>query len=310
MQRILDDSVRYIGVARIAGDAGNLFKVDNLSRRRSALEALASIAPFKKSADEILGHIVFAQVNESYQISQGQIDLLHHQSNDLARRAADLLEALNDVLPPERPDVFAFRLPISPSPATLDELTDLVDDLKLIFDAPLSTFFSESLCVEAFDTGSKWLELKIKAQAALICVSAICSSAYFLASARLWYRQQDAQTQMLELGVEQKKLLVDASHVHLEALSRKLARDVAEQYGDSKHRDFNEHVNLMNASITKLSELIEKGTQVQPSSAAPEAVRALMPKLHPPVPLLPTQFPRLPATTLAADPREAGGKSE
>ncbi len=242
---------------------------------RDALQALRALQPLRARVESIaaIPAVLHAGPDEEIAGPSDQVSLAHRSIRELHQSAQVLLELIDELLPAEKELSFAFKLPAT---QTLDELSDIVRELRVIFDSPARRLFGEGVSFHGLDSGSAWIEMLAISNGVLLFTAALVNTSHKLADKQL--QNSKAQELYSELGAFSDQLRATAA----EGL-KKIARQWAEDLLDAHATDelpTHERAEALNATVDaveRLSKLFLRAAEVRLALAAPKEAKETMP---------------------------------
>ncbi len=242
---------------------------------KRALHILVQVPALEPYVRPLLKSEAFmSQYGDTLVGPMADFDQVANQLNQLYRAVALLREILERALPPEKETALAVQIP---APNSLDQLRDQVDDLRRFFDLLSKIGVEEDTGervivhpqVQAFDSGSFYMELIVPSLAGIALVGTIMRAA-FQASV-LWenWKQAHARIAMSELMVKDAKSIADFNEKARTAIAESIANEL-KKGRFSKVRGEGEAA--LRAAIMQGSEMLEKRIFFLPPPAVPKEV--------------------------------------
>lgn len=245
-----------------------VYRVDNIQQLKIAIQCLIK-AGFISEEDDFIKQILYTQS-----------DFLTCNSDEYSRRMNILtkLKFLLDTLykwvneyVPGKQDADTINIKL-PQLNNFDELNKVSNELRLAFSTVINEYEGGKIEIVQFDHGSFWCVIKVGTAlllftglawaGAVVAKKTIeCENAYEV------YRNAAARNDMLE---ELKRL----NKAQIDLVIEQEAKLIQQEYFN---KEDNEQLERIKNSIYNISELIFKGTEVQPALAAPEDVKNLFP---------------------------------
>ena len=193
---------------------------------------------------------------------------------------------INDYVPSDQEeDVINIKMPNS---RTFDELTKVSKELHLAFSPVVNDYEGGKIEIVQFDHGSFWCIVRV-GTASLLIAGLVWSGAVVakkIMECRTSYEvyrnvklRNDLLKELKELAESEVKLVI--------------AQEAAMIQNEHFNKEDNEQLERIKNSINNISELILKGTEIQPSLTAPEEVENLFPDFNK-LPLIESKVKRLP----------------
>ena len=243
------------------------FRINNADKLKIALDKLLSIN-FIKLNDSSIYPIVVASSSESI--------LFDKRKNTLStiadlKKAVELMDRWINGYVPNEQDKETVNIKL-PKISNFDVLNKVANELQLAFSTVICEYEGGKIEIVQFDHGSFWCVIKVGTAlllftglawaGAVVAKKTIeCRSAYEV------YRNASARNEMLE---ELKRL----NKAQIDIVIEQEAKLIQQEHFS---KEDNEQLERIKNSILNISELILKGTEIQPAIAAPEDVKNLFP---------------------------------
>lgn len=243
------------------------FRINNADKLKIALDKLLSIK-FIKLNDSSIYPIVVASSSESI--------LFDKRKNTLStiadlKKAVELMDRWINGYVPNEQDKETVNIKL-PKISNFDVLNKVANELRLAFSTVICEYEGGKIEIVQFDHGSFWCVIKVGTAlllftglawaGAVVAKKTIeCRSAYEV------YRNASARNEMLE---ELKRL----NKAQIDIVIEQEAKLIQQEHFS---KEDNEQLERIKNSILNISELILKGTDIQPAIAAPEDVKNLFP---------------------------------
>lgn len=193
---------------------------------------------------------------------------------------------INDYVPSDQEDdVVNIKMPNS---RTFDELTKVSRELHFAFSPVVNDYEGGKIEIVQFDHGSFWCIVKV-GTAALLVAGLVWSGAV-VAKKIMECRNSYEVYKNVKLRNE---LLQELKEVAESEVKLVVAQEAAMIQNEHFNKEDNEQLERIKNSIYNISELILKGTEIQPSLTAPEEVENLFPDFNK-LPLIESKVKRLP----------------
>lgn len=193
---------------------------------------------------------------------------------------------INDYVPyDQEEDVVNIKMPNS---RTFDELTKVSKELHFAFSPVVNDYEGGKIEIVQFDHGSFWCIVKV-GTAALLVAGLVWSGAV-VAKKIMECRSSYEVYKNVQLRNELIKELKELAETEVKLV---VAQEAAMIQNEHFNKEDNEQLERIKNSIYNISELILKGTEIQPSLSAPEEVENLFPDFNK-LPLIESKVKRLP----------------
>jgi hypothetical protein len=276
IQHLLQDNLPKLGIdgsdrRKVAAGTGVVF------HRRPLEEALAELwklPALRKQAHKALQHEALKAPGEPTTVMEDQFaDLNQNNLVPLRQRGEILLDAIDLTLPEENPLSFSFQMP--DKPRDINIFVEDLEELKLIFDEPISRLAEGRTTVTDTEHGSIVVDLEVASLGGLVVVGLLSRGAKTLMDTYHRYKVQHEERRSLSLANDVNEAYAKADQAALEQVTRRLSEAAVKTVG----RDFdNEAVNLVAVSMNRLRCRLEQGAKVTLAANAPEEAKKLMPK--------------------------------
>lgn len=243
------------------------FRINNAYKLKTALDKLLSMK-FIQLNDSSIYPIVVASSCESI-----LLDRRKNRSSTIAdlQKTVELMTRWINGYVPDEQDKETVNIKL-PRISNFDVLNKVANELRLAFSTVICEYEGGKIEIVQFDHGSFWCVIKVGTAlllftglawaGAVVAKKAIeCKNAYEV------YRNACARNDMLEELERLNKTQIDI------AIEQEAKLIQQEHFG----KEDNEQLERIKNSILNISELILKGTEIQPAIAAPEDVKNLFP---------------------------------
>lgn len=152
-----------------------------------------------------------------------------------------------------------------------DDLSKASRDLKLALEIPiLDQEKGGFIKIETADSGSIWLTVSTGTIAAVNLVAVICWSAAVIRKKMAEAKIFEQQAKTLELKNEMMQELLKAQKVQLKNILDSEAKQITDNHYDLSD---GEAINRLKLSLETVSELIDKGVKILPTSDSKETIK-------------------------------------
>ncbi len=259
-------------------------RMDNYSPARYDLQSLPAIRQvisilnglnlFKDETEVLRLSSVSNNSMETIQASVEEYNKISAAISRIKSNSKIALEALNVALPENKDEELTIYIRL-PEFKDFDDLSELMDQLKKAIQLPILLEGIEGeIYIKNFDSGSKWFEIVVKSVTAVSLIGSIAWSGAVIYKKFQEAKVVEEHARSVKLGNEHLEALIKANDVQLTLLIEAEAQHIQKEFFKTGKPEDLERLKL---SIKTMSELIEKGTQVQPALLAPENVSNLFP---------------------------------
>jgi len=254
-------------------------RLDGCSALKRALHILAQAPAFEGVVRPMLTNKAFmAQYGDSVVGPRRDLDPLISQLIELINAVALLRKVLQHALPNESPSTLAIQIP---EPRSLEALEALVAELGRFFDILAKIEDADDgervdmrPAVQAFDSGSFYIEVVFSTVAALSIVGVITKAAYNALAVWENYKQAQARIALTSLAVQE----VASVAQHNNALRAALMESAVAEVKKSRFPKVRgEGEAALRAAIQQKTELLEKHIVFLPPATSPKEVLSSFP---------------------------------
>lgn len=253
---------------------GSIYRLKGLEKLRIGLSLVQMTSLFKNEYEKLRLSSIFGTAYDEVSVSHSEYSIISEAIRTLTNSIDIALETIGISIPSQNynENVIYVKLPIIND---FDDLSGVIDKLKKAIQIP-STLpgIEDQIIISNFDSGSKWFELVCKSSITACFIGSLAWS-----GAVIYKKYQEAKLaeqhfKNAQLGTEYFEALVAANEKQLNLLIETEAKLLQNEYLKD---DDNENLERLKLSVKTMSELIEKGTEIQPALLAPENVSNLFP---------------------------------
>lgn len=268
---ILEKNVGDLKLEKSAVRPGNLVEVYNFQASVNAIDAIAPLG-FLSEDIEGLQELDAIYLNKSNSphilLNLDTYESYERIVRSVRGKSYAVLEAFNQAIKPQSPYSLSFKLPESYD--SLDKVSHFFSELELSLRLGLK---EDKFTVQAFDSGSLWVELLFENQGTLAFLGSIINASTLIAKTII--KSNDAKQQFAGLEDEQIKIFTD----HMD---KKIREEVEHHVKElSKEEPFDdmdpEDISKVEKSILHMGRLLGEGTTVTPALNAPTEVKESYP---------------------------------
>jgi len=252
-------------------------QIDRFTTWIEAVRILSEIPALKKYAKAVFDHPLVVHPTGAAIIGpRPEVESLNERLNTVQSRAQDLLTLLSELLPQRQPPTaLSVRLPEFSS---FDDLSEIVEELKRIFDVPNRRLHRDGFTITGFDSGSQWIEMVTP------LVTVLTTTAWLI---RIAHKCLDRRTEM-QNSVDRLKIADGSVDRHMaaivEANDKLLKEELREACSQVVEANSPEDLALKTESVTllldaaeRLTGLLERGAAVKLSLNAPKIAMDALP---------------------------------
>ncbi|MFY0528862.1 hypothetical protein ACN28I_38785 [Archangium gephyra] len=253
--------------------------IGNGNAIRRALATLSQIPAFAPLVAPILSHKAIASQYSNRLVGpRAELDHVTTQIHALNSAALAFRAALDHALPDEAPTTLAVKIP---DPHSLDNLEALVGDLRRFFDIVSKIDDADNPervemrpALQAFDSGSFYLELAFSTVTALGVVGVITRAAYNALAIWEQYKQAQARITLTGLAVQEMGSITK----HNDALRTALMEGAVNELKKGRFSKLRgEGEAALRAALQQKTEMFEKHIVFLPPATAPNEIHAAFP---------------------------------
>jgi hypothetical protein len=266
-------------------EQGSFFLIKDLQKLRARLKNLSEVPPVRKLATRLMLNPLINSPQPELQLIGNGYTELSTLMGELNRYGGNLIEVLQAVVE----DQPATGLSIQLARATdLHGLRAVLDDLQLVFDHMLLREQGAVAELVGFDVGSQWLEMGLKSARAVLIAGFFFGSAIKVIQAKqsyeIWAQQtkeMQSRTKVLQADERVATSLADwivtSVKENLEATKQEQIASFDRKFYPDGPALTPEQTLQLTEALTRLTELVERGTEFRPALSAPEEVKAAFP---------------------------------
>lgn len=243
---------------------------------RERLWLLAKIDQFEQEAESVTEARIFLVGEDKVVVLKDEVTSLTSSVASLKKRASLLLAAIDQVLPPERPNSFSIHVPLEDS-LSFKAMQAEIQEIYDIFEQPVRRFSGSDITVGGVDSGSWVIEIittafeadVTQALAALKAASMIYDKAiHFMRF--LQEREQNAlEIESLKLDAKIKKMHAEVEEAKCAAFLKGLAEETCAAFPKVDGENFEV---VVARSIKRLAEKLEAGVEMKLASNVPREI--------------------------------------
>lgn len=262
---------------------GNSCIIDNIQNLKIAVNELIKIGLLEKKG--FWEEVLFSDY-VSIQKGPAEFNLILQEAGTLTKSISMLKHWATQNIPlDEEPDYVNIKLP---KIKDFDQLSKVSDQLRLAFSQVVCEYEGGQLEIVRFEQGSLWVVVEVGTAAMLVAGlvwSGAVISKKILECRHSYevYRNASARNDLLK----ELQKLAEVQVNNMIELEAKALQD--EHFG----KENAEQLERIKNSIRNISDLILKGTEIQPALAAPENVQNLFPDFTK-LPLIESKVKKLP----------------
>lgn len=285
----LIDIKRSINIAKENFDVNysngnNVFYINGISRLKVCLQELIKCG-FLPVNNEFIDEVFITNANSLSSDGttyNARVKFLDY----VGFLVENLYSWINSYVPyDQEEDVVNIKMPNS---KTFDELTKVSKELHFAFSPVVNDYEGGKIEIVQFDHGSFWCIVKV-GTAALLVAGLVWSGAV-VAKKIIECRSSYEVFKNVQLRNDMIKELKDLAESEVKLV---VAQEAEMIQNEHFNKEDNEQLERIKNSIYNISELILKGTEIQPSLSAPEEVENLFPDFNK-LPLIESKVKRLP----------------
>ncbi len=232
---------------------------------KSELAAVRSIQTIMLAADDHIG------------VAKKTADEFASALQTLRNRATTLVQALKDLSPSEDPNSIFVKVPDS---TDWRELANWVDEIgKTLEQILVNDHVKGHVQLGQFDTGSRWFQLFLGAEAEVLLVATIAYAAIRVQDAviSLEAKKKVAEELVSDVDnrIEIKNLLASACIASLEKEKERILAEVVEKSGAPV--DDHEYRERIKHGIRQFQEWSQRGLEIHPALTTPIEIGQLFP---------------------------------
>ncbi|MCZ8541951.1 hypothetical protein [Psychrobacillus psychrodurans] len=276
MLEILDENIDYLEVEHVISN--NKYELINLPKISLAINKINELG-FIDNQFEIINkdlRHVFNDRSPQIWVDTNVFEKVKNVVSQVYTLSIAVFNALNQAISEQDELSISFKLPHYNQ---LSEVATFIKDIDNICGQTLTGKFKANVKFQNFDTGSEWIEIVIDNKEAFLFFGQIVSSAFkYLREHLTQLKQTQSILQTIEIdekAEEARKLMLEALDNNVKAQARLNAKMLMEDFNiDIKDNDYH---GKLTYSISKLAELIQKGTEVHTAINAPEDSKEVYP---------------------------------
>ncbi len=259
---------------QIANSSPVRFSISSLASVRHALLLIKKTGLFPEEREMLRLSSVSNNNLDTIQVTNEEFRKIQVAITALKTNSKIVLESLNIALPKSEDDDCVVYIKL-PELKDFDDLSKILDQLRKAIQLPIAIEgIGGHVFIRNFDSGSRWLELVVKTTLAANLIGSLAWS-----GAVIFKKYQEAKiveehATRVKLGTKHFEALVEANTAQMNLLIEAEALYIQKEYCKNPNPEDLERLKL---SVKTMSELIEKGAEIQPALLAPESVSNLFP---------------------------------
>lgn len=253
------DSLQFKTSYESSKNSTNPYYATNLSSLREAILNLEDIDILKNEIESIKKTSLFSYSSDDFFFSPSEDTILKTEVKQLRNGLEYLLRYADQIEMPENGLNIKF-----PEIENFDDLAKVSKEFKKAIEIPIiDQQQGGQVKIETADSGSIWLTVSVGTIAAVNLVGAICWSAAVIRKKMAEARIFEAQAKTLELKNEMMETLIEAQRVQMKNILESEAKEIADNHYNLSD---GEAIARLKMSIETVSELIDKGVKILPTS--------------------------------------------
>lgn len=253
------DSLHFTTTYESNMNSINPYYATNLSSLREAILNLEDVDILKNEIEAIKKTSLFDHSADTFFFSSSDDTILKGAVKQLRNGLEYLLRYSDQIEMPK--NGLNIKLP---EIENFDDLTKVSKEFKRAIEIPIiDQQQGGQVKIETADSGSIWLTVSVGSIAAVNLVGAICWSAAVIRKKMAEARIFEAQANTLELKNEMMKTLIEAQKSQMKNILDSEAKEIAENHYNLSD---GEAIARLKMSIETVSELIDKGVKILPTS--------------------------------------------
>jgi len=260
---------------------GTDMKVDDLNTWRRAITHLAQVEVFNSLLKQVRNNKLLMEGVAN--TARGTYDQLHPtvlQMQLLGRAVKELRGFLAAAIPEHSPNTLVIQVP---EPDALQSLAGLIDDLAKFF--TLAARSEEGAdeatigipAVQAFDTGSLYLEVVLAVPAGVVTIGMIVTAAFrFLHQYQLFQAMQETLRAYKAVAADVQSLQVHSEAARAAFLQAEVDRLRASRFSKADK----EAQAALAASIQECAKLMQQGVRLLPPLSTDKETQSMFPSVE------------------------------
>lgn len=245
--------------------------VSDLKRFQNSINNIEKTGTFQDKIKKLKGTILYTSESDYYQVDN--ITIKHIKDvTQLENDIKVLTDNLLYILPKDRKDVIFVKLP---ELKDFDAISQFAKDIQRLFtQLVIQDPIKGCVSFDGVEAGSSWFKIYVGTSFAITLIGCAVWSATVIQKKMEEVNTLKEQTKTLKFKNENLQNLTEANKILLNTYVEIEAHKIA----DKIFKDYdNEQIERLKNSIRTLTELINKGVEVQPALSSPEDVKQLFP---------------------------------
>jgi len=250
--------------------------LENFIELKRSIRTIESTGLFPNQIQQLKDLDFFNAFTATVSLQNNQLQSLVTIIDKLSSMVADMIEALNQLIPSDNGYTLSIKIP---TPNSFNDISDVTKSLDLIFKQTLShPSIGGNVEILNFDMGSYWIDILVSGGANVM--NFIAAIAW--GGAVTYKKIQEGrlvQEQVRELKISNKSK--EELSKGLEKSENTTAQNEANFIANQFYKDFDsEDVGRIKFALKEIAKLYSKGAEMHPSLEAPKEIKDEFPKMN------------------------------
>ncbi|NML64457.1 hypothetical protein HHL22_04485 [Hymenobacter sp. RP-2-7] len=259
------DKINYQSRYVSSGAGSSYYEATNLNQLRRGLLNIEQLPYFQDEINSLKESWLFKSKDDTEQVESSLDTKVSNLVYRIKIGIHFLQKAINDNRYSTINDIIYIKLPEIKSFETLSRYSN---DLKKAIEIPVVESNKGEVDILTAESGSIWLVVSLGTASAVNLVAGICWAAAVIRKKQAEANIFEQHAKTLELKNNALDILVEAQKIQINNILSNEAEAIANKHFDRKEPETIERLKL---SINTISDLIEKGAKIIPSSSDSEA---------------------------------------
>lgn len=272
IQLVLTNNLDFLTLNKV-GDESNRIIIEGTKDLTRALHNIIELNLFEDEINSLFNDFNFSFIDDRVNLDKNNYNKIYNILNRLIDKVQLLIEAIEEVLPPQSENSISIKLP---------EYTDLSKSIGFMvwFDKSLNQIligdYKSGIKLQNFDTGSNWFELILDNKESIPFVGSLISKCY------QFLKKDYGESILFKKKLEKLDIEIEARKAVLESLNQNVKTEAA-FLATQQMNDFNldttnneYHTHLTHTIQTMAGYLID-GADVKAALEAPKDIKEIFP---------------------------------
>lgn len=246
------------------------YEYTNLKALRNSIKELSILPFFLEQIEALKETSAVDDYRDAIMVDYKNHSIISSKSSELQAQITGLIRFIDEFTKTEEEDTIHVKLP---ELNTIDDLTDILKDLKRAVEIPSLEVGGQAKIV-SFERGSIWIQIFVGATIAVRLIGKLVKIA---TDANIELKKGQVFGQYinnLKLKNEVLEMIKKAQEEQLKSLIQQGASEIDDSEFDDTN---NERVERLKLAIRSMSDLLNKGAEFLPSSKSSDEIKNIFP---------------------------------